>query len=149
MDGGPSGVFDVGSAGGLQDAGPDEVVECVLEIFQWLWLIVCAGGGVVGLRECGVEEAWLCAGEVEVCLADCLESEARASGLREQLRAGAEGARAPGGWGSPPRRWRRSRSSRLQSMPDLPGPVSRHHSDALPLVTQPPSESDTVTPSGN
>jgi hypothetical protein len=33
---------------------------------------------MVGCRECGVEETWLCAGELEVCPADCLQPQSRA-----------------------------------------------------------------------
>ena len=75
MDGGPRWVFDVWSAGRLQDSGLDEVVECGLEVFQWLSLSAGVPGRLVSCRECGVEEAWLCAGEAEVCLADGLEPE--------------------------------------------------------------------------
>jgi hypothetical protein len=77
VDRGPRRVFDAGASRRLQKSSPDEVVECGLEAFQWLWLVVCARGRVVGSCEGGVEQAWLCAGELEVCLTDRLQPESR------------------------------------------------------------------------
>jgi hypothetical protein len=77
VDSGPGGVFDAGASRRIQKSSLDEVVECGLEPLQWSWLVVCARGRVVGSRKCGVEQAWLCAGELEVCLADRLEPESR------------------------------------------------------------------------
>jgi hypothetical protein len=75
VDGGPRRIFDVASARRVQESSLDEVVECGLEVLQWLSLIVCVRERVVGCRECGVEEARLFAGEPEVRPPDGLEPE--------------------------------------------------------------------------
>jgi len=75
VDGGPGWVSDLRAARRIQESSLDQVVECGLEEFERLWLIALAAGRVLGYRECGVEEARLCAGEVEVCPADGLEPE--------------------------------------------------------------------------
>jgi hypothetical protein len=87
MDGGPRRVFDVGPARGLQDFSLDKVVECGLEVLQWLWLVAFVTHRMVSGREGGVEETRLCAGEVEVCPADCLQPQSRA---RRCMRARAD-----------------------------------------------------------
>jgi hypothetical protein len=70
VDGGPRRVFDVRPPRRLQQTRLDEVVERRLEMFKRLALVVVVSltcHGVLGDGERGVEEAWLRAGEVEVC----------------------------------------------------------------------------------
>jgi len=79
MDGGPRRVFDVRATSGRQDSGVNEVVEGGLQMVERSRLVgSLTGRMMVGGRECGVEEAWFLACEVEVRPADGLEPESGA-----------------------------------------------------------------------
>ena len=76
MDRGPCRIFDVGSAAGREEPGRDKVVEGQPQIVQRPGFVSSESGRMM-LRGCEsrVEEAWLCAGEVEVRGADGSEPE--------------------------------------------------------------------------
>jgi hypothetical protein len=73
VDGGPRWVFDIGTAGKLQDPGLHKVVESRLQLFERSRVVASLAGRMVGGCVCGVEEAWLGAGELEVGGADSVE----------------------------------------------------------------------------
>jgi len=76
MDGRPRRVLDVWATSGRQDSGFNEVVESRLQMVERCRLVdVLTGRVIAGGRECGVEEAWFLACELEIGLADGPESE--------------------------------------------------------------------------
>jgi hypothetical protein len=86
VDGGPRWVFDIGTAGRLQDPGLDQIVEGRVQLSERSRLVGSLTGRMVGRCVCGVEEAWLGAGKLEVGGADGLSRSRAPVGVRGPAR---------------------------------------------------------------